>query len=257
MNDVAHKSRGRLLAGSGRVSSPPRGEPQLGMGSGAKSLPRVVSVGFNKCATRALAQMFAKAGHRVVHHKLRDRWPVPRRAGAVIMANLEAGRRPFETFEDYVFYCDLMVNDGQRTFDGADAFREIMHYYPETILLLNLRDREAWIKSRLRHGHGEFARREMAARGFSDEASLTEAWRMDWDERILAVRAYMAERPKQFVEFDIDKDSPVDLAAALPEYNLNPADFHDIGNSRTRQLSPLMRRLKTEIANRRPRFFGK
>jgi hypothetical protein len=201
--------------------------------------------------------MFARAGHRVVHHKVRDRWPVPRRAGAVIRTNLEAGRRPLETFEDYVFYCDLMVNDGRHTYDGADAFREIIQHYPGTILLLNLRDREAWITSRLRHGHGEFARREMAARGLSDEAALTEAWRTDWDARLSAVRAHMADRPGQLVEFDIDKDSPADLVAALPRYGLNPEDFHDIGNSRTRRLSPWMRRLKAEIAHRRPRFFGK
>ena len=64
--------------------------------------------------------MFERAGH-FVHHKVRDRWPVPRRAGAVIRANLDAGRLPLETFEDYVFYCDLMVNDGRQTYDGADA----------------------------------------------------------------------------------------------------------------------------------------
>ena len=220
------------------------------------SLTRVVSVGFNKCATRSLAQMFAGAGHKVVHHKLRERRLVPQRAGAIIRANLEAGRRAFEAFEDYVFYCDLMVNDGRRTYDGADAFREIIRDYPGTILLLNLRDREDWIASRLRHGHGEFARRERAARGLPDETALTEAWRAEWDARISAVRVHMADRPEQLVEFDIDNDNPADLAAALPQYGLDPQDFFDIGNSRARRMSAPMRRIKTAVAHWRPRFFG-
>lgn len=219
-------------------------------------LPRVVAVGFNKCATRSLAQLFARAGHRTVHHKLRDRWPVPRRAGAVMRDNLAAGRKVFDSFADYTFYCDLIVNDGRTSYDGATAFREILRDYPGTILLLNLRDREAWITSRLRHGHGEFARREMAARGLPDTDALTDAWRADWDSHIAAVRAHMAGLPEQFVEFDIDRDSPEALCARLPAYGLNPADFHDVGNSRDRRLSAPMRRIKTTVAHWRPRFFG-
>lgn len=219
------------------------------------ALPRVVSVGFNKCATRSLAEMFRRAGHRVIHHKVRDRWPVPRRVGAVMRDNLAAGRKVFDSIEEYTFYCDLMVNDGTTTYDGASAFREILRDYPGTILLLNLRDREAWIASRLRHGHGEFAKREMAASGAASEDDLAEIWRNAWDSHVSAVRSYMADYPAQFIEFNLDRDTAEGLAAQLPRYGLNPADFDDIGRTRDRQMSAPVKWLKRAVAHGRPRFF--
>lgn len=99
-------------------------------------LPRIVSIGFNKCGTRALAELFRGAGHRVIHHKVRDRWPVPRRIGQVMKDNLAAGRKVFDSVETYTFYCDLIINDGTTTWDGASAFRDILRDYPDTILLL-------------------------------------------------------------------------------------------------------------------------
>jgi len=219
------------------------------------ALPRVVAVGFNKCGTRSLAQMFRAAGHRVIHHKIRDRWPIPRRIGAVMRDNLAAGRKVFDSVEDHTFYCDLMVNDGTATYEGASAFREILRDYPDTILLLNKRDREQWIASRLRHGHGEFARREMAARSLTSETALTAAWRTEWDSHLAAVRAFMADRPEHYIEFDIDEDTPEGLAARLPRYKLDPRDFADIGRTRGREMSGLLRRIKSFVAHARPRHF--
>jgi len=218
-------------------------------------LPRVVSVGFNKCATRSLAEMFRRAGHKVIHHKVRDRWPVPRRVGAVMRSNLDQGRKVFDGIEDYTFYCDLIVNDGATTYDGASAFREILRDYPDTILLLNLRDREAWIASRLRHGHGEFAKREMAATGAASQEELAELWRQDWDDHVSAVRTFMSDHPDQFVEFNLDHDTAEDLAAQFPRHGLNPSDFEDIGRTRDREMSVATSWLKTVVAHRRPRFF--
>lgn len=220
-------------------------------------LPRVVAVGFNKCGTRSFAELFRRAGHPVIHHKVRDRWPVPRRIGQVMQANLAAGRKVFDGVEDATFLCDLIYSTPESTWDGASAFREILRDYPDTILLLNLRDREQWIASRLNHGHGEFARREMAARGLQRTEDLTAEWRAEWDAHLAAVRAFMADRPEQYIEFDLDRDRPEDLAARLPAYHLNPADFQDIGRTRGRRMSAAMKALKRFVAHNRPRLTRK
>ena len=218
-------------------------------------LPRVVAVGFNKCGTRAFAELFRRAGHPTIHHKVRDRLLLPRRIGKVMRDNLAAGRRVFDSVEDYIFYSDLILSDGRMTWDGASAFREILRDYPDTILILNLRDREAWIRSRLRHGHGEFARREMAARGLTRPEDLTAAWRADWEAHVTALRAFMQDRPDQFIEYNLDTDRPESLVSRLPAYRLNPADFSDIGRTRGERMNPLHRRIKTAVAHLRPRFF--
>ncbi|MPQ95494.1 sulfotransferase [Thioclava sp. JE_KL1] len=219
------------------------------------SLPRVVAIGFNKCGTRSLAELFRAADHPTVHHKIREGRPVPRRIGRVMRENLAAGRKVFASAEDFTFYCDLIYSDGTVTWEGATAFREILRDYPDTILLLNFRDREGWIASRLKHGHGEFAKRELAARGLTDLEVLKDQWRAEWDAHLADVRAYMADKPDQYVEFDLDNDSADDLAARLPAYGLDAADLQDIGRTRGKKMHPLKRLAKKLNAHLRPRFF--
>lgn len=221
----------------------------------ASRLPRVVAVGFNKCGTRAFAELFRKAGHPAVHHKVRDRFLIPRRIGMVMRKNLSEGRKVFDSVDGYTFYCDLIISDGKDVWDGATAFREILRDYPDSILILNLRDREAWIRSRMRHGHGEFAKREMAARGLSRVEDLTGQWRAEWDQHVAAVRHFMRDRPEQFLEYNLDTDTPDMLVSRLSAYRLNAADFQDVGRTRGEQMSALRRWVKTLVAHARPRFF--
>lgn len=215
-------------------------------------LPRVVAVGFNKCGTRSFAELFRRAGHNVVHHKVRDGWRA-RRVGRIMQDNLAAGRKVFDGIDGYTFYCDLIYSTPTGTFDGAFAFRQILLDYPDTILLLNIRDREQWIASRLNHGHGEFARREKLARAANSEEDLVRQWREEWDAHLSAVRSFMEERPEQFIEFDLDRDKPEQIAKRLADYRLNPDDFLDIGRTRGRRMGWLKRALKHFIAHNRPR----
>ncbi|SIO39778.1 hypothetical protein SAMN05444722_1880 [Rhodovulum sp. ES.010] len=216
-------------------------------------LPRVVQVGFNKCGTRSLARLFEGGGHPALHHKHRRPARRSQTAARIIRENLARGRKALAGIEGYTFYCDLIHVTETEYYEGNAAFREILRDYPGTILLLNLRDREAWIASRLRHGHGEFARRSMAALGLPDEAALTAKWRADWDAQIAAVRAYMADRPEQLVEFDLDRDPVEKLIAAFPAYGLNAADWGDTGRSRGRRLAPPLAWAKRAWAHARPR----
>lgn len=137
------------------------------MANRATRLPKVVQVGFNKCGTRSLARLFSAVGHPVIHHKVRRPLRSSRNAARLMRSNLADGRRVFSGMEEYTFYSDLIYLTETETFEGYKCFRDILRDYPDTILLLNLRDREAWIRSRLRHGHGELARRAMRQGQFS------------------------------------------------------------------------------------------
>ena len=176
-----------------------------------------------------------------------------RKLGGIMRANHEAGRPIFEGIEQFIFYGDLIDSNRQSTFDANSLFREILRDYPDTILLLNLRDREAWIRSRLKHGHGEFAEREQQLRGLHSLEALCDCWRDEWDLHISAVRTFMAERPQQLVEFNIDTDPVEMLAARLPAFALNPDDFVDIGRSRGRHLPGPLKTLKAWMARHKLR----
>jgi hypothetical protein len=208
------------------------------------TLPRVVQIGFHKCGTRSLEQLFRGAGHPVVKYKLRRPLRRSRNAGLLMRQNLEAGRKIFAGMEDHIFYADLIYQTESDAFEPIRCFREIMRDYPDTILLLNVRDREDWIRSRLKHGHGEFAQRVMRQRGIDSKDVLADLWRQEWDTHLAEVRAFMADRPEQLVEFDIDRGSVEALVQRLSAYDLDAADWGDIGRTRGVKRSPLVAKLK-------------
>jgi hypothetical protein len=207
-------------------------------------LPRVVQIGFHKCGTRSFQRLFEGAGHRVVQHKLRSPLRPSRNAALLIRENLRAGRSVFAGMEQFTFYAGLIYQTEIESFEPVFHFREIMRDYPDTILLLNLRDREDWIRSRLKHGHGEFAKRVMRQRGIGDPKELADVWRRDWDTHIAQVRAFMADRPAQLVEFNLDTDSVRDLVARLSAYGLKEEDWSDIGRTRGVRRNPVLARLR-------------
>ena len=203
-------------------------------------LPRVVLVGFNKCGTRSFTRLFSKAGHKAIHRKIREPWQWRRNAAHMMRQNLAAGRKVFAGLEGYTFYSDLLYQTHNDCFEGFRCFREILRDYPDTILVLNLRDREDWIRSRMRHGHGEFATRVMRQRGLDGLEALAAAWRRDWDEHVADVRRYMADRPEQLVEFNLVNR----LVQRVPAYGLRAEDWDDVGRSRGVERHPALAQAK-------------
>jgi len=210
----------------------------------AAALPRVVQIGFHKCGTRSLERLFEGAGHRIVKYKLRRPFRRSRNAGLLMRENLRAGRKIFAGMEDHTFYADLIYQTESDSFEPIRHFREIMRDYPDTILLLNVRKREDWIRSRLQHGHGEFARRVMRQRGIASTEALADAWREEWDAHLAEVRAFMQDRPEQLVEFDLDTGSVQVLVERLADYGLRAEDWGDIGRTRGVRRHPLVAGLK-------------
>lgn len=207
-------------------------------------LPRVVQIGFHKCGTRSLERLFRGAGHRVVKFKVRRPLRRSRNAALLMRQNLAAGRKAFAGMEDFTFYADLIYQSDDDAFEPIRHFREIMRDYPDTILLLNVRKREDWIRSRLKHSHGEFLRRVMRQRGTDSAEEIAAAWRQEWDTHLAEVRAFMADRPGQLVEFDLDHDSVQALVDRFPAYGLRAEDWEDIGRTRGVQRHPVVAGLK-------------
>lgn len=217
----------------------------------APRLPRVVQIGFNKCGTRSFQRLFERAGHPVVQHKIRKPFRRSRKAAYLIQQNLRAGRRAFAGMEDYVLYAGLIHQTATECFEAIRHFREILRDYPDTILVLNFRDREDWIRSRLGHGRGELVKRVMRQRGVRTAAEVADLWRREWDEHLADVRAAMKDRPGQLIEFDLDADPVQKLIDRLPGYGLRAADWGDVGRTRGVREHPLVKRFKRWWAHAR------
>lgn len=210
----------------------------------APRLPRVVQIGFNKCGTRSFQRLFEGAGHPVVQHKIRKPFRRSRKAAYVIQQNLRAGRRIFAGMEDYVLYAGLIHQTGAESFEAIRHFREMLRDYPDTILILNVRDREDWIRSRLGHGRGELLRRVMRQRGVGTAQEVADIWRREWDEHLADVRSAMQDRPGQLIEFNLDTDPVQKLIDRLPGYGLKAEDWGDVGRTRGVREFPLVKWIK-------------
>ena len=217
------------------------------------SLPRVVLIGFNKCATRSFARLFEAAGHKVLHNKLRRPLRASVNVARLMMENETAGLKILSGIEDFTFYCDLVHVTDDTYYEGGMAFREIFADYPDTIFVLNLRDREDWIASRLNHGHGEFAERTQRALNLNSREAVADHWRKLWDRHVADVRAFARENPGNVIEFNIDRDDIAAFCASLPAYRLDPAMWGDTGRSRGRKRNPVGKALASWWSRVRPR----
>ncbi|WP_288132796.1 sulfotransferase [Microbulbifer sp.] len=214
-------------------------------------LPRVIQIGFHKCGTRSLESLFRHAGHPVLKYKFRRPLRRSRNAAYLMRENLNAGRKIFAGLENYTLYADLIYQTESDSFEPIRHFREMMRDYPDSILLLNLRDREDWIRSRLKHGHGEFVQRVMRQRGIDSKDEIAEIWRGEWDTHLAEVRAFMADRPEQLVEFNIDTDPVTALVERFSDYGLDAEAWTDIGRTRGIRRHPLVAALKRRWAHMR------
>lgn len=191
-------------------------------------MKRVVQIGFHRCGTRSLARLFAQSGYEAAH------WRVQRKNGKLNLArtmkkNIAAGRKPLHRMERYAFLSDLECFDDGQIWSGFLRFREIDAAYPDTQFLLNTRDKEGWLQSRLTHR--QYAQKVIAARGLSGIDSLLQVWSDDWDRHLADVRHYFRDREHDLVEFNIDTDGINDLIVQLPDFALDAAHWDHIGKS--------------------------
>lgn len=209
---------------------------------------RVVQIGFHRCGTRSLAQLFAKSGHASAH------WRVKRKQGKIVLArmmkkNIDAGRKCLHRMERYAFLSDLEFFDEDGTiWSGFKQFRIIDDDYPNTKFLLNTRDKNDWLQSRLHHRN--YAQKFIAAHALPDIDACLAMWSAEWDAHLADVRAYFADRPDDLIQFDIDTDSVDTLIAQLPAFKLDRAAWDHVGQSKPDNIARNRAALDAFVAGR-------
>lgn len=180
---------------------------------------RVFAIGFNKCGTRTLHYFFKSNGQNSIHwHK--------GRLAIRLFKNLKDGNSLLQGYEKVTVFTDMECVTERFFFEGYKLFPYLFEQYPDSVFILNTRSREDWIKSRLNHAEGAYARRHRRILGIESEQKLVEAWAVDWDLHHRRVREFFAGNPKaRFIDFNIEKDSVEKLCKSIPELNLNPSKY--------------------------------
>ncbi len=191
-------------------------------------MKRVVQIGFHRCGTRSLAKLFRQSGYSAAH------WRVDRKKGQSNLArmmkkNLDTGRKPLHRFERFVFLSDMECFEDGKIWSGFLRFREIDAAYPGTKFLLNTRNKDDWLVSRLHHRR--YAQRFIEAHGLSGTEECLSVWSQDWDRHLADVRGYFTQRPDDLVAFNIDTDTVHDLIVQLPDFDLKAGAWDHLGQT--------------------------
>lgn len=191
--------------------------------------PRIFQIGFNRCGTDSICVFFRRNGYRAAH------WRKGRLAEGMELARLED--RPLLTHvADFDVYTDMervtlrRRRRGpvvRRLLDrlGAERletpiyafkhFRLLDRQYPGSRFILNVRDVDNWIASRLRFEAADGGAYRFCVHGeraHESEAALADCWRREWHEHVGDVRSWFAGRPDDLLVFDVEADPPEKMA---------------------------------------------
>lgn len=219
---------------------------------------RVFVVGFNKCGTTSLHYFFQACGFNSLQH---DRGQLPLR----MRDNVAAGRPVFRGYDEYDAFMEMNHLCEHTNVFGGKWFRLMAEQYPDAAFILNVRDVDNWVRSRMEWkrawtedapparelgrgpdrpcpdpadcwrglGIGEQYRRYY---GFQNPHQTAMHMRAQWHSHVNAVRYGLPE--DRLLVFDIERDDP----ARLCEFLGLPVEYADRYGKYNTSANPIVKR---------------
>lgn len=184
---------------------------------------RIFQVGFNKCGTLSFHKLFDEHCTPTVTSIHWNKGYLARD----IHDNILNGRRPLEGYESYTVYSDM---ECFRTYNEQISFVSIAKdyfdlldlNYPNSKFILNTRNIDGWISSRLRHmcdfspmryGFTEKLKDSIPYVEYHKQAyqvdkvdDLIKIWKEEWHSHHDSVISHFTFRPRDLLVYDIEKD---------------------------------------------------
>ena len=181
---------------------------------------KIFFIGFNRCGTNSFHQLMIRSGIRSVH------WLSPQKEN--ITDGIKARLGDLESLREYLSswtaYSDLISASNTRFVEGNCFFPKLHDAFPQAYFVLNDRDVEAWLRSRVQHSNGTFLQRAMAYHAADKEAVL-DIWRHQHAEHTAKVLGHFAGNPR-FIHFRIDSDPIQKMVDFLtPDFKISAYDW--------------------------------
>ncbi|HEX8668371.1 MAG TPA: sulfotransferase [Allosphingosinicella sp.] len=175
---------------------------------------KIFFIGFNKCATSSIHKLLNHQGVRSVHwHAGRANLALEIEARLADPERLAAFLRRWTAFSDLIYATDDRIIEGNR------HFRLFHELFPDAYFVLNDRDPETWVASRMRHKSGQFASQYAAFHHCAPEA-LPPLWRGAREAHNDAVLRHFEGNPR-FLHLRVDRDDmQVLLDFLAPDFRL-------------------------------------
>jgi hypothetical protein len=142
--------------------------------------------------------------------------------------NLSEGRHILTDLEHFDAFTDLEYLKKQEYIEAYRFYPQFCDQVENCRFILNIRDREQWVGSRLDHNDGAYADIMMKVRGKESLTELCHLWRAEWDQHVAEVKAYLPDDQLLVLDIDADSFARIDefLELSLPKgVYLPPANF--------------------------------
>ena len=204
-----------------------------------RSEKKIFIIGFNKCGTRSFTELFERSGIGCVH------WDDNLLAGYILKDIKESGTIRLEkyypesnAFTD-IIYIQKSCDDGNVLIvEIFEIIDDIMRSYPDAYYIINTRNVEDWLISRINHQRGNFANiyKQFLFNKHNIEYTdymLTEYWRYIWyKHHYKLLHKLNNDSSIKYLFYDIEKSSITDLVKFLePDYQLKGQSFPKKGKT--------------------------
>ena len=165
-------------------------------------MSKYFQIGFNRCGTTAIANFATRSGIPAIH------WDKGRLA-PTLDSNLRLGRRVDHKYEKFEVFTDMEFMDETTHIEIYKQYSTLMTRMPEAKFILNIRNRENWIKSRFNFLGKRHINNYKVIYGLRDKQEVIDYWCWEWHVHLSRVQADVP--PEKLLVFDIEQDDPVEL----------------------------------------------
>lgn len=197
-------------------------------------MKKVFFIGYNRTATKSLTAIFQHAGYKAWHYT----FPVQHTTGRIIgkpialqMHENLANKEPILSHMPEVHvYSDIVYQRSEVYIDAIKYYRQMYLEYPDAYFVLNTRNVDGWVQSKVNHKNGEHLQRCMAYHGFDDEVAMIDKWVEDRAIHHENVKAFFADKKyANFLEWHLENDSITKLIQFVKkDFTLSEKDWHQL-----------------------------
>lgn len=192
---------------------------------------KVFCIGLNKTGTSSIHKALELLGYKSVHHIERGGESIK----DIIKSNYDNGLNILNSIEYYDAFSDWSHPSTNI------LFKEFDKQYPNSKFILNTRDIDSWMNSRMKHlkrtpNLKKKQRENPNNKWLKMDKTL---WREEFEEHHNNVRNYFKERPQDLLEFDVTKGDSWKKLCLFLNKEIPAIDF-----PRTNRASDQSRRIK-------------
>ena len=126
---------------------------------------------------------------------------------------------------------ECIHNKEKSLYANTRFYKLLDKQYPNSKFILNTRNKQKWLKSRINHQNGQYLS-HLAKEFQLSENEMIQKWSDEWDYHHLEVISYFYEKPNKLIIFDIEKDNPVKLEKFFKNnFNLNTKFYGHYGKT--------------------------